>query len=485
MSLSTRLDKLVGLFSPGAQLERARSRGRLLDMERMYAAARPTEDAAGWLPLDWNVNDVVRASSPVVRARVRQLVRDFPYFDRAVRMRAALVVGNGIRLQARYYGAGKASATLDAALNEAVESAFERWCEQADFSGRLHFYDMQALAERQLLECGEYFFIRRFDRGRYALQGIEGDRLTGHGARAADGNALDGGIEYEEATGRIAAYWFDDGAFTRRVVRVPAAQAIHGFETLRPGQLHGISPFVACVMVAGDLAELLDSELDATRLQSKYLGFVQSNDPVGFQADRKAAGRRAEHLSNATLEYLRAGDSVTLAQINRQSGTFEPFLRFNLRTLAVGTGLTYELLTGDYDQISYSNLRGIRLDLAQALKPAQENHIRWLCRPVFRDWLKVESLRRPELAPAFAMLEPWSDKWIAPGMESPDPLKEINAFRAEVALGVRSPQEIAARRGRDYDEVVDEIAEAKTKAESKGLGFGDIFTAPGGLDAKK
>ena len=38
---------------------------------------------------------------------------------------------------------------------------------------------------------------------------------------------------------------------------------------------------------------------------------------------------------------------------------------------------------------------------------------------------------------------------------------------------------------RDSDEVVDEIAEAKTKAESKGLGFGDIFTAPGGLDAEK
>ena len=485
MSLSTRLDKSVGLFAPGTRLERARSRARLAHGKRMYAAARPTEDAAGWLPLDRNVNDVVRTSAHVVRARVRQLVRDFPYFERAVRMRAALVVGNGIRLQARYYQSEKASATLDAKLNEAVESAFERWCEEADFSGRLHFYDMQALAERQLLECGEYFFIRRFDRSRYGLQGIEGDRLTGHGARSAVGNALDGGIEYEERTGRIVAYWFDDGEFTRRIVRVPAEQVIHGFETLRPGQLHGISPFVACVMVAGDLAELLDSELDATRLQSKYLGFVQSNDPVGFQADRKAAGRRAEHLSNATLEYLRAGDSVTLAQINRQSGTFEPFLRFNLRTLAVGTGLTYELLTGDYDQISYSNLRGIRLDLALALKPAQENHIRWLCRPVFRDWLALESLRRPELAPAFDRLAPWSDKWIAPGMESPDPLKEINAFRAEVALGVRSPQEIAARRGRDYDEVVDEIAEAKTKAESKGLAFGDIFTAPGGIYAQK
>lgn len=59
MSLSARLGKLVGLFAPGT---------RLAHGERMYAAARPTEDAAGWLPLDRNVNDVVRASSPVVRA---------------------------------------------------------------------------------------------------------------------------------------------------------------------------------------------------------------------------------------------------------------------------------------------------------------------------------------------------------------------------------------------------------------------------------
>ncbi len=54
MSLSARLGKLVGLFAPGT---------RLAHGKRMYAAARPTEDAAGWLPMDRNVNDVVRASS--------------------------------------------------------------------------------------------------------------------------------------------------------------------------------------------------------------------------------------------------------------------------------------------------------------------------------------------------------------------------------------------------------------------------------------
>lgn len=68
-------------------------------------------------------------------------------------------------------------------------------------------------------------------------------------------------------------------------------------------------------------------------------------------------------------------------------------------------------------------------------------------------------------------------------MESPDPLKEINAFRAEVALGVRSPQEIATRRGRDYDEVVDEIAEAKPRPKAR-AGLRRHFHRPGGLDAK-
>ena len=38
MSLSARLGKLVGLFAPGT---------RLAHGKRMYAAARPTEDAAG------------------------------------------------------------------------------------------------------------------------------------------------------------------------------------------------------------------------------------------------------------------------------------------------------------------------------------------------------------------------------------------------------------------------------------------------------
>lgn len=492
-SMGRALDRVYGVFVPERALARMVARARCEDFRRMYAAARPTDDAGGWLPLDEDSNAVIRSSSRTVRARIRQLVRDFPYFARAVNMSCAFTIGAGIRLQVRMYGQdGK----LDRKLNEALEEAWLRWAEHADTTGRLTFTDLQNLAERQRLECGEYLFIKRYHKRQFRLQPIEPDRLTSFGATPDAGNEIEQGIEFDPLTGTPRFYWFEDDycpgglpgskhTFKRRTVRVPASQVIHGYQALRPGQLRGISPLVSCVMVAGDLADLLDSELDATRIQSKYLGFVSSTDPAGFQNIRNggqvpaAAGskRRVEHLDNATLEYLRTGDTVTLATINRQGNTFEPFLKFNLRTLAIGTNLTYEILTGDYAHISYSNLRGIRLDLALALRPTQLHHVEWLCRPAFGAFLDWKRLTEPALLPYGRTLEPWNQVWIGPGQESADPLKEVKAFADELNLGVRSPQEWAARRGRDLEEILDEIAEAKHMMRERGLEIQDVQTA--------
>lgn len=473
------LDRAIGLFSPERQARRMAARDRV---RSLYAAAKPTGDAGGWLPLDDDVNHVIRGSESTVRARVRQLIRDFPYFQRVVQVREAFVIGNGIRLQSRMYL--PSSFRLDRERNDRIEEAWAEWSAGADLSGKLTFTDLQALADKQLLECGEYFFIKRAGRDRFALQPVETDRLTDMGASvASDAHGLERGIEYDKATGKVIAYHFDDGGYARRTVRVPAEQVLHGFETLRPGQMHGISPLVSCVMVAGDLAELLDSELDAARLQSKVLGFVQSNDLAGFQGSRVSQKRDTEFLENGTLEYLRTGDTVTLAKMDRQGATFEPFLKFNLRTLCVGSRITYELMTSDYDQISYSNLRGIRMDFSRLLQPVQRHHVNWLCRPAFEAWLRWASLKDPRLWPSDGTLRPWNHLWIPPGMESADPLKEIQAFVEEVNLGVRSPQEIAARRGRDLSDIMDEIKEAKSMAEERGLTLGEVLRAMAALPA--
>ena len=317
------IDRAYGIFNPARELERMAAREKVDGLKRMYAAARPTKDAGGWIPLDADANSEIRFSSRLVRARIRQLVRDFPYFVRAVDMSCALVVGSGIRLQVRMYDD---KGRVDRARNQKIEEAWLKWAEHADTTGRLSFSDLQTIAERQRLECGEYLFIKRYPKGKLRLQPIEPDRLTSFGATPEKNNDVEQGIEFDPVTGTPRYYWFDDdacpgglvglkGTFRRKAVRVPAAQVIHGYQHLRPGQMRGISPLVACVMIAGDLAELLQSELDATRIQSKYLGFVTGTTIAGYPGtgESRPQKRHVEYLENATLEYLRQGEQVTLA----------------------------------------------------------------------------------------------------------------------------------------------------------------------------
>jgi len=102
MRFGTILDDIVAAISPRRGLQRHQAR-KLLSKIRsnQYAAAKTTRVSGDWSPVDAGVNDIIAASSSAVRARVRQLVRDFPYFARAVNVVTAYTVGPGIMFQSR------------------------------------------------------------------------------------------------------------------------------------------------------------------------------------------------------------------------------------------------------------------------------------------------------------------------------------------------------------------------------------------------
>ncbi|MCP4746327.1 MAG: phage portal protein [Desulfobacteraceae bacterium] len=58
-----------------------------------YAAAKPSAMSKGWNPSNVSVNTIIAASTDTMRARIRQLVRDFPYFARAVNVLVDYIVG--------------------------------------------------------------------------------------------------------------------------------------------------------------------------------------------------------------------------------------------------------------------------------------------------------------------------------------------------------------------------------------------------------
>ena len=436
---------------------------------RQYAAAKSGRLVYGWSPADATVNDEIRSSSQVVRNRVRQLVRDFGPVGRAVDVLETLIVGpDGYSWQSKHE------------RRRELEQAMLRWADNADASGRLHFCELQQLAERQICECGEYLFLKVRDPRAWApfqILALEPDRLTSPTLTGSIN--IDQGVEYEALTGRVLAYHIDRGEYRRDIVRVPEADVLHGFHWLRPGQLRGISPFTPGVLLANDLAEFVDSELDGAKAASKYLAIVETPDMAGFQDLRAVSTglnadgseQRIEELENAVIEYLRPGEKINLASNPRPGNGFEPFVRFILRMLSITTGVPYDILSGDYSQANYSSSRLARNDFTALIKNRQRRRVRHLCQPCLSEAMGAMVLAgRVSLPGYWRDPWPWLDgRWTVPGMPAVDPLKESKAQRDQIDATLCSEIETAAERGRDYEEILDELARAKALREERGL----------------
>jgi lambda family phage portal protein len=489
------IDRLVGIVSPSAEISRTAARLKALKV-RQYAAAKNSRLSGDWMPANLDVNSLIRSSSPVIRDRSRQLVRDFAYFARAVKVLVDFTVGTGIPFQSRVTrGTGEGGKRrLHTTAIRQIEYAWQRWMDEADASGKLHYHEIERLWKRQDVEVGEAIIVKSFDNlpGRFiplTLQMYEPDWLSSDYAKSSGNNILDQGVEFDPRTGRVVAYHFavPDGfnglSGKIRSQRVNAENVIHGFEMLRPGQLRGISPFTTAILLADDLHEYLGAEIDGAKMAAKYLAFVETDDPGAMQMGRvedDEDGRKLETVENAVIEYLRKGEKINLTSHNRPGDSFGPFTKLVLQMVAVATGVTYELLSGDYSGLNYNALRGVRNDFAKVIQPMQNRHIRQFSRPVFSAFIEAAWLSGKLNMPGFAAdSRPWMEgTWQAPVQAPVDMLKEGKAHVEQMKALLRSPQEIVtSSTGRDLEEVYQEIAEAKRMAQELGIEMEEVSTA--------
>jgi lambda family phage portal protein len=452
---------------------------RLALSKRQYAAAQTGRLIGNWMPANYRVNDLVASSAPVIRARTRQMVRDFAPFYRAVNNLETFIVGQGIRFQSRVMTPDGFPAK---ALRQQIEDRFDAWMDQADVSGRLHYHELQQLAVRQDGESGEYIAVirqpKRVGRHPFALQFLESERLGDYGARTAAGNKVSQGIEYDVETGERVAYHFCDEGYGNPT-RVDASLVFHDFKMLRPGQLRGVSPFAAALLIARDLDDYVRAEVDAAKMAAKWLAFVKAPDPSAMQSTRldgkpgEGAAAPTETLENAIIEYLRPGEDVSFQSHDRPGAQFESFYRFVLRMVSITIGVPYELLSGDYTGINYTTLRGIRNDFRQMLAPQQMRNIIHFSRPVMRQWMEMEALSDPGFLPGY-FSQParfLRGVWIPAGMPEIDPLREFKANVEAINAGLKSPQQVILERGDDPEEILDQLADWKVQCSDRGLDF--------------
>lgn len=465
-------------------------------IERMYAAARPHQALAPVMDWGGDANTHIGESYREVRARVRQQIRDNPFFQAAVEAIVGFRVGEeGFRLVSRVRDDNEDKP--DRRTCQIIEDDWSRFCERADAAERYHVADMAMLQERTMVESGDFLaqIILSGDNRSWPLRILvhESDRMTKTEMEGPTSGTWEG-VVYDSDTSRLLGVWLDGDGYRKQDTFLPADQVMYNHDSNRPYQLRGISPFAPALILAGMGAQYTDTELTAQSLASQYLAFIKCDNPETERkkrAEMMRDGRFRDYMKGVVVEYLPRTAEISFPSQARQSAGVSPFLQIVLRAVSRVSVTPYELISGDYGQMNYSTAKVSRNDILKVLRPIYGRRRRTFYQRLFRLNLATGvACGRLSLRNFWQNPDHYSRSlWVPPGIDSPDPLRDAKAASELIDNLLMSPYEYISGRGRDPREVAREIAEYQDDTKDLGLEkkktTSSVKTNPAAIGAKE
>lgn len=385
------IEKAIAAISP----RWACSRAFYAESLRAYEAGEVTRFNDGWIPINEDTENTDKTQRDLIKARARYLERNSDIAGAAVGGIVRNVVGTGIKPQAR---------TGDEALNRRIETLWREWtaAENCDITGQQSFEELQAMLLRRKIVDGEILIkkvVARKGRHPLKLQVIKSDPLSSFMIYAPKtNNVIRSGVELDDYL-RPLAYWIDrkspDGYVEYNPDRVPAAQVIHLWSRSQPDQIRGISDLAPIIKRLKDTQDYLDAETITARIAACFSVFVTTqtgapNMPGRIGANRgDPEGKRLKSIRPGMVNYLAPGESIETANPSRGLANARDYVAIQERLAGAGLGLSYELMSRDFNTSSFSSARQGMLEDRKTFEPIQNFMAAHLCDPIYREWMDL------------------------------------------------------------------------------------------------
>jgi lambda family phage portal protein len=477
------IDRVIGWVNPHAGLSRHFARQRLA---RAYEAASPRDS---WRPrrAGASANADHQADAVQLRSKSRALVQNVPYIRAGLDALVAATIGTGITQRAT--GREK----------DRLNKLFEEWVKVCDADGRLDYYGMQAAAYRAMEQDGEVLIRLRPRRPTdglpvpLQLQLLEIDWLDSTKTGTQQGNQIVNGIEYD-ALGAVAAYWLFDqhpgDAVTLRgnratSRRIPADNIIHLFSPERPGQGRGFPRLAPVIARVRDLQLYEDAELARKNLETR-LSVLASGD-VSQMANPAAYGESTDNVARARqtgdlgelasggIIEMPAGANITVVEPKAAPGHVE-YVKHQLHIIATGMGVTYEMISGDMRETTFSSARVRLLDFRRTVQQMQ-----WLVViPKMLDRIHRAFIDAAYLGGMVATRD-YAVSYSTPKWDYVNPEQDVKSDLAEIGGGLSSISEKLRQRGYNPDDVYNELKSDLDKLKAMGILDTLLFLQKGNL----
>lgn len=448
---------------------------------RRYAAAKSDRLTADFMGNSNSANQIIASSLSLLRSRSRQLCMDNDYAKRFLGMVSANVVGsNGIALQSSL-------STRDgkpiSKIRDVVEHHWRVWGKRDNctMSGRSTWRDVQNQIIRALARDGEVL-VRKVKGGNLpygmALHVIEADYLA-HTYNLNDSKRIiTMGVEHNGYGKPIAYHLYNKHPGDRNghllnenLERVPAEDLLHLYVEDRPGQMRGVPWFHTAIRRLNMLGKYEEAEQVAAREAASKMGFFYSPDGTGLTGEQDEKGNLITESEPGMFEQLPDGVHFSAYDPQHPVSAFSDFVKAVLRGAASGLGVSYNTLANDLEGVNFSSIRSGVLEEREQWRSLQAWFIDQFCQPVFDAWLETAVLTNDDMQNAF---ERYGDRlsqvrWQPRGWAWVDPLKDQQANKGAIDLGVLTRSDIAAQQGKDLEEIFEQLAREQALAKQFGL----------------
>lgn len=449
-SLWTRMvSSTIGLVAPKAAMRFAANRAAL----SAYIGAGGSDHNREWRPTRKSADAILRTDASSLVARSRSLERNYVNVAGALQKITDNVIHTGIVPQFVHARSREQLTQL--------EADFAQWAKKNRF-----YVMQQPLALRHWWVDGELFGNQWIDPRRYKaginplrIEMLEQDLIdTAKDGVLPNGNVCRRGVEFDQY-GDPVAYWVLDAhpgdyiyAATLQSTRVEASRMIHLWLPLRASQTRGVSRMAPIVEEIKDLSEYKANERIAARLASAFGIFIKSSFPDMLGQPSGGDPTVGEAIEPGMIRRLSPGTEIQVAEAKRPGSPYESYVKSSNKDASVGFGLRYGNYSHDYTESSYSSERSASMDERRGWIGQQQFLIAGWIAPIVLAWLRIHSATglttlRPEEVDVTFQCPGWP--WV-------DPVKDANAAKIRLEMGVTSRRAICGETGTNYDDVVEQ-----------------------------
>ena len=230
-----------------------------------------------------------------------------------------------------------------------------------------------------------------------------------------------------------------------------------------------------------DLQQLIDDKLAQSRMLTRMGVFIDKRDKLSFLSELSSSGATGDGEPDAV--------SVALDKLSMTSGmespkpilfddkisqSLEPLLKIVLHRIAVGMGISYQLLTTDLNSASYSGSRTNTMTDSKVILSIFSWFAKSNCQTVWNKFVEMEFLagKIPGATYRQYLDDPWYYNrcyWLPEPTDWFDPLEKIKAQRLQLQMGTLTLQDLCEENGRNFDDVLKQRSTEKDIIKKYGL----------------